>query len=128
MKELIIYVAEDGTKFNTEEDCRKYERSLISINAKFFNENKKQINTTSHWLSSAVYIILNDVASLEIIDNLLEEESEPCISSGNFNWDELAYALAFAPQLVYWDGSDWRWWNEQMEQLEDIASGLNYEY
>lgn len=127
MKELTIYVAEDGTKFNTEEDCRTYERSLIAVNAKFFDETKKQISTASHWLSSAIYIILNDVASLEIIDNLLDEENEPCISSGNFDIDELSYALEFTPQLVYYKGS-WRWWNEEMAQLEDIASGLNYEY
>lgn len=128
MKELTIYVAEDGKRFDFEEDCRKYERSLISVNAKFFNREKEQISITTSSVSSADYIILNDVASLEIIDNLLDEEGEPCISSGNFNWDELGYALEFAPQLIYWNGSDWCWWNAQMSQLEDIASGLNYEY
>lgn len=129
MKELTIYVAEDGTRFNTEEDCRNYERSLISVNAKFFDDNKKQISTTSNsLLDDACYIILNDVASLEIIDNLLDEESEPCISSSNIDWNELAYALEFAPQLIYWNESDWCWWNDQMAQLEDIVSGLNYEY
>lgn len=128
MKELIIYVAEDGTRFNTEEECRTYERSLISVNAKFFDKNKKQISTTSNSLSDdACYIILNDVASLEIIDNLLYEDDEPCISLSNIDWDELGFALEFSPQLVYYKNG-WRWWNTEMAQLEDIVSGLNYEY
>ena len=126
MKEITIYVAEDGTKFNTEEECRDYERSLITVNAKLFDKNKKQITINS--LSEAYYIILNDVASLETIDNLLYEEGESHISYDNFfDIDELSYALEFAPQLVYYKGS-WCWWNAQMAQLEDIVSGLNYEY
>ena len=68
------------------------------------------------------------MASLEIIDGLLDGEGEPCISSSNIDWDSLIYTLEFSPQLIYWNGSDWRWWNNQMAQLEDIASGLNYEY
>ena len=126
MKEITIYVAEDGTKFNTEEECRDYERSLITVNAKLFDKNKKQITINS--LSEAYYIILNDVASLETIDNLLYEEGESRISYDNFfDIDELSYALGFAPQLVYYKGS-WRWWNAQMAELEDIVSELNYEY
>ena len=128
MKELTIYVAEDGTKFNTEEECITYERRLISVNAKFFNSKKEQISITTSSVLLADYIILNDVASLEIIDNLLDEESEPCISSGNFDWDKLAYSLEFSPQLIYWGDSGWCWWNDQMAELEDIAGGLNYEY
>lgn len=126
MKELIIYVAEDGKRFDNEEDCRIYERTLITVNAKLFNSLKERI--TLNQLSELYYVILEDVASLEIIDNLLEEEGEPCISSGNFDCDELSYSLEFAPQLVYYDNLGWHWWNNQMAQLEDITVGLNYEY
>ena len=66
----VEYVAEDGTSFNNEEECKKYEESAL-----FIVSNKLK-RLTKKWTSQYSLYEHNDEEELEIFDVQTEEDLE----------------------------------------------------
>ena len=66
----VEYVAEDGTVFRDEEECRKYEESAL------FSVSSKLKRLTNKWTSQYSLFEHNDEEELEIFDVQTEEDLE----------------------------------------------------
>ena len=69
------YVADDGTEFETEKECREYEQEFYKIHSSMimFDENFDKIDVvTACCLSNAYYLCVKDNA--EKVDSYLEEQ------------------------------------------------------
>ena len=66
----VEYVAEDGTTFSNEEECKKYEESAL------FAVSSKVKKLTKKWTSQYSFYEHNDEEELEIFDVQTEEDLE----------------------------------------------------
>ena len=66
----VDYIAEDGTVFYNEEECKKYEDSAL------FSVSSKLKRLTNKWTSQYSLIEDNDESELEIFDVQTEEDLE----------------------------------------------------
>ena len=72
-EEVIVrveYIAEDGTVFHNEEECKKYEESAL------FSVSSKLKRLTNKWTSQYSFYEHNDEEELEIFDVQTEEDLE----------------------------------------------------
>lgn len=128
MKEVNIhyYEAEDGTRFENEYECYKYEEAqmlkALGKDVKFFNANYEQVDmedTSFEYIAdNAQFIIIHTEKALEVILELAD-------SCGYRSFDD-----------IYWTGTDvvlaWDDLNENfidiLQQKQDIEEMLKELY
>lgn len=90
MTEKILYVADDGAEFESEEECLTYERTLgfdfIKDDITFWDEHFKKLNIDEEDLADKVfYVKIDSENAYGWFNNLLWEEGfstlEKCVSN-----------------------------------------------
>lgn len=127
MKIKTSYVAEDGTEFNTEKECRDYEAKTSEVIAnelavmrrvcKFFNSEGKQIQLDYRFDESNVY---------GVRINCLADEVDDVMTIFGKHFDDLYFALESSNFLtscevilVYdWTGNNAEWYELDYEKQE----------
>lgn len=80
MRIVTTYVADDGTRFTTEEDCLEYEKTelhFVSLkDVLLFDSEGKEIKKTSFFIDMAqfLYIYIGSEDSLKILKEMNEED------------------------------------------------------
>ncbi len=116
------YIAEDGTEFNTEEECRAYERGSIlhkiADYIQLFDHAKKPITECPFqwwkvgyvWIKQPWYNIPEDIVSAweEIMDNELDELA--CDRGEGWYFQD--------------DNDVWYYWSDFEEEFHKIESNM----
>lgn len=119
MEKKIIYIAYDGERFNSEENCAKYEQDMGFYRFKndfsLYDKSKKPIPNGEISDSEDIYFIriINPSKELNVY---LENRFREC----NLYSPWADEGLEFKDDLYFWDRdySCWRSWSDEMEKLD----------
>lgn len=128
MREITKYIANDGTEFDNEDDCRYYEvtENMKTIKGvKFFFENGKEITDYSSLedlLDSSYFIKITDENDFDKFEEIISDEF------GGDYWADGWSSLRGETGLFYYDEDSIRWmsWDEQYDKLREIRRKMDY--
>lgn len=113
----INYVADDGTIFDNERECLKYENNqkLMRENLICLDENLRLITSSDPDFETNVYFILakNDFAC-EILEKRFNE-----------TWID-APEEGFQPNIIYWWNDDIMAWVNIQEELKELKEKVKF--
>ena len=128
MREITKYVANDGTEFEDEEECRYYEMTegMKTIKGvKFFSENGKEITNYSSLedlLNSSYFIKITNENDFDKFEEIISDEF------GGDYWADGWNSLRGETGLFYYDKDFERWisWDEQYDKLREIRRKIDF--
>ena len=109
----VIYIADDGTKFDNEYDCERYEYglSIKNNNIIFLDINREKLNVSDENLEQCCYMKISDLKDLDIVNRM-----------GDYTG---LYAIPNDIGEFYWDDSDtWYLIDDRIEELENELKSL----
>lgn len=127
MKEIRYWEAEDGTKFEYEDECQEYEEKQLFIemletipcyDALFVRVTGENVEQALYDNDDIYYILIPDNAddnffeALRYFDSEYFEEQLPCNEAKSHN------------DLLYWDeySNTWRVWSKDLANLETLKN------
>ena len=116
MKTITYFVAEDGTRFENEEDCVRYERAAKTHpfkNEIAFYDSDRQPMSLDEDFDSVYFILIKNLLAAQWLRGLCHDEG--CESP--FECREIK------PGLYWWDEDFhyWRCWEEESDKLVEFA-------
>lgn len=110
MKEIIKYIADDGTIFEDEDECFEYELNLKIANLKnrirLFDDKKTELPLSADSLESYYYIAIYDITAIAEVKAICSDEL------GVFHpWDPLDGRCKEEVGLYKYNKSDETWYN-----------------
>lgn len=81
MKKLVTWIADDGTKFETEEDCVKYENQhkILEEKVVFIADGRIMTNKGLNWkLNECDFIVVRDIEGAKLLHQAF---SDRCVCS-----------------------------------------------
>lgn len=125
MTEIIMYEANDGTVFHTEEECIKYERKSISCEGFIgYNSSGEVINPKDYynldkWQDDLAYLKISDINNWNEFERYCNDEGicfcyglEDVCKNGLYYFDE--------------DHDYWMNWEVEYEKLREVRRKMNY--
>lgn len=128
MREITKYVANDGTEFDNEDECRYYEvtESMKTIKGvKFFFGNGEEITNYSSLedlVDLSSFIKITDKNDFNKFEEMVFDELHRHYWA--YGWDDLKDKTGLFYYDEVFDG--WMSWDEQYDKLREIRRKLNY--
>ena len=116
MKTIMYFVAEDGTRFENEDECVRYERAAKANSFKneisFYDADRKPMNVDGDF-DSVYFILVKSLGAAQWLINLCRDEG--CESPFDYR--------GVKPGLYWWDDDfgHWRCWEEESDKLDEYA-------
>lgn len=125
MTEIIMYEANDGTVFHSEEDCIKYERKSMPcegfIGYDYSGEviNPKDYYNLDEWKGDLTYLKVSDI-------NGWNEFESYCHDEGTYFYDGLDDVRENGLYYFDEDHDYWMNWEAEYDKLREIRRKMNY--
>ena len=127
MKEIRYWEAEDGTKFEYEDECQEYEEKQLFIkmleiipcyDALFVRVTGESVEQASYDIDDICYILIPDNADDSFFETLRDFDS--AYVEGLLSYDE----AKSHNDLLYWDkrSNSWRVWSKDLANLEILKN------
>lgn len=116
MKTITYFIAEDGTRFENEEECARYERTAEAILFKneisFYNASRKPMGLNAS-LDSVFFILVKSLQSAHWLIGRCRDEGCESPFEGR----------GVKPGLYWWDDTFqyWRCWEDENVNLNELA-------
>lgn len=130
MKEISMYVADDGKMFDDEDECREYELKQAlgnfqdGITLYGYNGNKVEINDFSGdaiefrgLIDEAYFIKATSADALEALTDLFYEYG---IDTSGLDWNGEPDIFVYGDLCPNGNSGQWNSWNETVKKLQDF--------
>ena len=116
VRKEVHYFADDGTEFDTEEECLEYERTFKDqITAvRFFDDDYDELSDLEHIEGYGVYMYIVDRDKAELLFNRLGEY---------ISFDQPDFGVSNGDVLM-WQDDGWVSIRNRIEELQNVANKI----